>query len=64
VPPSAGGRRSGQCLVGNRYMDESEQSDFELLVKIDEELGAQFGIGRAHETKRPVAYSFHYSQMP
>ncbi|MGD0749238.1 MAG: hypothetical protein ABSB68_15675 [Acidimicrobiales bacterium] len=45
-------------------MDESEQSDFELLVKIDEELGAQFGIGRAHETKRPVAYSFHYSQMP
>jgi hypothetical protein len=33
-------------------MDESERSDFELLVKIlDEELAAQFGIGRAHDTE-------------
>ena len=33
-------------------MDESQQSDFELLVKIlDEELEAQFGIGRAHDTE-------------
>ena len=33
-------------------MDESEQSDFELLVKIlDEELEAQFGFGRAHDTE-------------
>ena len=52
MPPIAGGQRSGQCLVENRYMDESEQSDLELLVKIlDEELEAQFGIGRAHDTE-------------
>ena len=63
--PIAGGRRSGQCLVENRYMDESEQSDFELLVKIlDEELEAQFGMVEHTTPKRPVAYSLHYSQMP
>ncbi len=33
-------------------MDESERSDFELLVKIlDEELEAQFAIDRAHDTE-------------
>jgi hypothetical protein len=33
-------------------MDESERSDFELLVALlDEELEAQFGVGRSHDTK-------------
>jgi hypothetical protein len=33
-------------------MDESERSDFEPLVKIlDEELEAQFAIGRGHDTE-------------
>ncbi len=33
-------------------MDESERSDFELLVQIlDEELEAQFGVNRAHDAK-------------
>jgi|GEM_PF-4939475 len=33
-------------------MDESERSDFQLLVRIlDEELETQFGIDRAHDTE-------------
>ena len=32
-------------------MDESERTDFELLVQIlDEELYAQFGVNRPHDT--------------
>ena len=34
APRIAGRRRSAQCLMENRYMDKSQQSDFELLVKI------------------------------
>ncbi len=46
-------------------MDESERSDFQVLVKIlDEELETQFGIDRVHDTpKKPVGCSLRYWQM-
>jgi hypothetical protein len=51
VPPNAGKAAHPRGLVLNRPMDERELGEFELLVQVlDEELGAQFGVNRAHGT--------------